>query len=862
MRRGILPILLAISLNVEGAEPRRVLLIHSFGQEFQPFITFSADFRSGLARKSHQPVDFFDVALAGARFESGEEGAFVDYLGGLFTGHRLDLVVPMGAPAVGFAQKYRARLFPETPMLLTSVDQRMVQSTLLTTNDAVIAVRHDPRRLVEAILQLMPGTTNVVMVFGNSPLERFWADAFMRESQLPTNHVGCESFSGLSFEQMKQRAAALPRGSVMLFGDVLIDADGIPQTGDEALVNLHAAANVPIFGIHDFQLGHGIVGGPLIPVHELAHQSASAAARILEGESPASFRPPPMEVSVPTYDWRELQRWNISENRLPEGSVVKYRQSTIWQRRGPLILSAALVLLLQAIWIVGLVLNLRRRRRAERLLRENKERMKLAAAAAKLGMWEWDLTSNKVWVETRFLEKIAPEQRGESDFSRFMRTVHPEDRDGVAQAVAKAINEDGNYDHQHRQVDPDGRIRWISARARVEFNAEHKPVKMRGVGMDITDRKLAEEQARETERQFLLIANATPVMIWTSGPDKLCTFINQAWLEFRGRPEEQELGNGWADGIHPEDLDDALKIYMESFDARQPFTMEYRLRRRDGQYRWILDHGVPRYDTQKSFLGYIGSCLDVTDRKEAEAAAQRSQQELAHLSRVSTLGELAGSLAHELNQPLGAILSNAEAAEALIAGNGHGQEAREALKAIIEQAARAREIIKGMRGMLKKDPEQMTRQDLNRIVKEVLAMVRSDLVFREVRSVMRLDAKLPAVNGHGVQLRQVLLNLVMNACDAMSQGPKDRRLMVIETRFVTPNEVEVSVCDTGPGFTEEMLQHAFEPFRTTKAHGLGLGLAICRSIINTHHGRFMVANNSGRGATLRFTLPAQNQTGL
>src|SRR5262249_29017581 len=156
--RGILAILLVISLNVEGGEPRRVLLIHSFGQQFEPFITFSCDFRSGLVRESRQAVEFFDVALAGARLESREEGAFVDYLGAPFAEHRLDLVVPMGAPAVAFAQKYRARLFPDTPMLLTSVDQRMVQSSKLTTNDAVIAVRHDPRLLVEAMLQLMPET--------------------------------------------------------------------------------------------------------------------------------------------------------------------------------------------------------------------------------------------------------------------------------------------------------------------------------------------------------------------------------------------------------------------------------------------------------------------------------------------------------------------------------------------------------------------------------------------------------------------------------------------------------------------------------------------------------------------------------
>lgn len=207
------------------AQPRRVLLIHSFGRDFEPFNTFSAEFRAGLARQSPQPVDFFDVALADARFDSREEGAFVDFLSALFAEHRLDLVVPMGAPAVGFAQKYRARLFPDTPMIMASVDQRMVQSSKLTTNDAVIAVRHDLAGLVQAMLRLMPETTNVVVVFGNSPLERFWSNEFMRESGLPTDHVRCESFSGLSFEQMKQRAAALPPGSVMLFGDLLVEGD-------------------------------------------------------------------------------------------------------------------------------------------------------------------------------------------------------------------------------------------------------------------------------------------------------------------------------------------------------------------------------------------------------------------------------------------------------------------------------------------------------------------------------------------------------------------------------------------------------------------------------------------------------------
>jgi PAS domain-containing protein len=464
MRRGLLAIvLLVISLNVEGGEPRRVLLIHPFGQEFQPYITFSGDFRSGLARESRQPVDFFDVALAGARFESGEEDAFVDYVGALFAGGRLDLVVPMGAPAVGFAQKYRARLFPDTPMLITCVDQRKVQSSMLTTNDAVIAVRHDPGQFIEAILQLMPDTTNVVMVFGSSPLERFWADAFMRESQLSANHAGCESFSGLSFKQMKQRAAALPRGSVMLFGDVLVDADGIPQTGDEALINLHAAAKAPIFGIHDFQLGHGIVGGPLVPVHELARQSASAAARILGGESPASFRPTPIGLSVPTYDWRELRRWNIGQERLPVGSVIKYRTPTTWERHRFAIVTGGSVLVIQAVLITALVLNLRRRRKAERSLRESDERMKLAANAAKLRLWEWDMPIDRVWVTGPLAELIGPADREQAQFAELFRSVHPDDSEAVSATLKKSMEAGGDFESVHRRLLPDGKIVWVAS---------------------------------------------------------------------------------------------------------------------------------------------------------------------------------------------------------------------------------------------------------------------------------------------------------------------------------------------------------------------------------------------------------------
>jgi two-component system, LuxR family, sensor kinase FixL len=315
--------------------------------------------------------------------------------------------------------------------------------------------------------------------------------------------------------------------------------------------------------------------------------------------------------------------------------------------------------------------------------------------------------------------------------------------------------------------------------------------------------------------------------------------------------------------VHPEDLANCRKIYHESFNGRLPFTMEYRLRRHGGKYRWISDRGVPRYDARNQFLGYVGSCVDVTERKEAEAEAQRSQQQLAHVSRVSTLGALAGSLAHELRQPLAAIVVSAEAAQRLMdSQHPNDEEIRDTLNDIAEQGRRAGEIIAEMRAMLKKDPGQMAAHNMNLIVKAALEMLRSDLMNSRVTPVLRLDPLLPLVYGHAVQLQQVVLNLVMNARDAMSEEPVDQRKLTIESKRLAGNEVEISVVDTGPGFSEEMFLNAFEPFRTTKAKGLGLGLAICRSIITAHGGRFVVANNGDKGAAIRFTLPVQNEIGL
>jgi len=839
---------------------QRVLIVHSFGSAAPPFTTHSIAFETELTEELGGEVDLDEVSLDHARYADAEtDEALVEYLRKRQARWQPDLVVPVGSPAGMFVEKYRQQLFPQTPILYLGMDRRRLGADALRNNAAFVGESFDGPGLVEDILQLAPDTTNIVCVIGASQVERYWTAAAQSDFERFTNRVSFTWLNNLSFDQMLERVRKLPPRSFIFFILLIRDAAGVTHDADEALSRISEVANAPVNGIFEDQLGLGIVGGRLYRAGFEGVEGGRMAVRILRGEAASNFPPEFVGPNGRQYDWRELHRWGIGEDRLPRGSVVKYRQPSLWQQHKYLIFGGLALVMTQSVLILGLLMNLNRRRRAEGSLRESEERMKLAATAAGLTMWDWDLTGNKPWGDQTH-RRMATGEEGDSDNDGFLRTVHPGDRESVEQALAKAIHGDGSYEHVHRQALADGKVRWIAARGRVEFGAEHKPVKMRGVVMDITALKLAEEQARESERGFLLIANSAPVLIWTSGPDKLCTFFNQPWLEFTGRTMEEELGNGWVEGVHPEDFTHCLKIYNESFDSRRPFAMEYRLRRHDGQFRWVLDQGVPRYDVQKRFLGYIGSCVDVTERREAEAEARRSHQELAHVNRVSTLGALTGSLAHELKQPLTAILSSAEAGRRFMEGpQKNDEEVRDALKDIAEQGQRAGRIIAGMRAMLKKDPGPMMPQDMNLVVKSVLEMAHSDLMGRRVALVLRLDPLLPIVNGRGIQLRQVILNLVMNACEAMSDEPGGGRKLTIESRRVAANEVEVSVADTGPGFPEDMMRNVFEPFRSTKAQGLGLGLAICQTIITAHGGRMVVANNGNRGATVAFTLLTRSE---
>ena len=417
------------------------------------------------------------------------------------------------------------------------------------------------------------------------------------------------------------------------------------------------------------------------------------------------------------------------------------------------------------------------------------------------------------------------------------------------------------------------------------------------------NRRLA--QVQESEARFRLMADTAPVMLWMSDAGGRCTFFSKPWLDFRGRTLQEEEGHGWTEGVHPEDREERLRTHFTALESRPEFRTEYRVRRHDGQYRWILDHGMPRHLADGRFVGYIGSAIDITEHREAqqllrqahdeleqrvdqrtaelraanrrlqremdqriaaEEQVQRHLAEMAHMARLSTMGEMVSGLAHELNQPLSAIANYARASLYRMRSAGAGrlepgdlEEVADALEQIAGQTDRAGQIIRHLRGFVRRADAEHAAVDINHLVRDIAVLLEVDARVHGARLRLRLDDSLPAVVADRVQIEQVIANLVRNAMEAMDEVPPGGREVTILTTCTAYRCVEVAVRDQGTGMQSEDVHRWFEPFYTTKPNGMGLGLSISRSIVEAHGGRLEALPNPQGGSIFRFRLPIGGQ---
>jgi two-component system, cell cycle sensor histidine kinase and response regulator CckA len=368
------------------------------------------------------------------------------------------------------------------------------------------------------------------------------------------------------------------------------------------------------------------------------------------------------------------------------------------------------------------------------------------------------------------------------------------------------------------------------------------------------EQQVAERTAelRESEDRFRTIANAAPVLIWLAGPDKLCTFFNRGWLEFTGRSLEQELGDGWVSGLHPDDSQHSYEIYGSSFDARRPFQMEYRLRRHDGEYRWVLDKGVPRFSSQGVFEGYIGSCIDITDLKQ-------SHDKMLAVQKLESLGVMAASVAHDFNNLLSGIFAETYLALSEMTPEAPGRENVERIGATATFAVEISNMLMASAGA-GIDANSNQPVDLSFLIEQTLQFMAVSISKQaEVRTSLAKD--LPPLRGNIAEVRQVVINLITNASEAL--GGKQGCITVTtekadldsdftaddSTNLPSGHYVRLKVSDTGCGMSADTRGKIFDRFFTTKSLGRGLGLAAVHTIVRSHGGAINVVSSPGAGTT-------------
>jgi PAS domain S-box-containing protein len=409
----------------------------------------------------------------------------------------------------------------------------------------------------------------------------------------------------------------------------------------------------------------------------------------------------------------------------------------------------------------------------------------------------------------------------------------------------------------------DGRVVTISSHAALVCDEKGRPRAMLATDNDITERKRMEAEVRRQQTELRATIDAIPGMVWSSAGDGRTVFFNRRWNEMGVSPGEGETDR-WRSIVHPEDRPLMEQAWREAIASGSSFENESRVRRTDGTYRWMHIGAAPVRDESGQVLRWYGVNTDIEARKQAEESLRRSTTELAHVSRMTALGELAASIAHEVTQPIAAIMTCGDAAlRWLRRPQPDIGEASESLTQMVRDAKRASDVIRQIRSMAQRREPSCTVLAINDLVLESIGLVRQELMERRIEVRRDFALSLPAIQGDRVQIQQVLINLVMNAVQAMADNVGRPRELWVSTAMFDPRHAHVRVRDSGPGISEENKSQIFDAFFTTKADGVGMGLSICRSIVEAHGGRIWIESPPGGGATVQFVLPVcEESTGV
>lgn len=721
-------LLVFVARDAGSTTPEGVLILHSNQRPTPGQVIIDDTLRAIVPRELKRPVQLFSEYLDDEWTSLQTYGlAEAGFLREKYAGRNISVIVADALPALRFATEFHDRMFPGVPIVYLAVARDRVDSAALPSGVVGVLEDHDPTPTLQLALRLHPDVRRLVLVRGAGELDRLWDKRMRGAVERLESGLQIEYLSGLSTADVLRRVGMLPKDAIVFTPGYFVDGAGEVSTPRTSVERVAQASAVPVYGAFDTQIGAGILGSYVSRFEDQAQQAGAIIVRLLNGVAPSEI-PPAMATRVPMVDWRQIRRWGVDERLLPSEITVRFLEPTMWDKYWREISLGSAIVLLQFGLIAALLIERRLRLRTASALEESQNEMNLAAHAARLSMWVWDVARDKMWATTQWRQRAGLPKNQPISFNDVLRAAHPADREELDRAVRKVLASGVELDVEYRVVGPDGETRWIAARGHAE--------------------------------------------------------------------------NG---------------------DARR----------------------------------LLGVTQDITARKTAELQAVTDRAALTHMTRVSMMGQLSASIAHQLNQPLAAILGNAEAARKMLGReNVDLVELRAICDDIVTEDNRAAEVIRRLGALYKRGEMKLAPLDLNDLVRETLELMRTELMTRHVVAVTDLMPSLPAIDGGRIQLQQVLLNLMLNAADAMGAVPQADRVLTIRTEAVG-GDVRVCVVDRGPGIAAEDLKNIFDAFWSTKVGGMGIGLAICHSIVAAHRGRLTALNNQAGGATFCAEVPVR-----
>src|SRR5262245_35776486 len=649
--------------------PRSVLYL----DENDPGLPFaqgiSAAFRAALNAGSAERIAVYSenldlVRSSGPRYEE----ILKTYLREKYRDRPIGVIATVGPAALTFMLRARPELWPDVPAIFASVDPETAAQAQIPVGVTGLVRRQTVRDSVSVARALMPNLKRIALVGDRLERQNFRRH-FEEEIPLLAAEVEIIDLTGLPMVELRKRVATLPEDTVIYFTTLTFDGDRPAFISRDALVSIAEVANRPIVVDLEPNVGHGGVGGLVADPDRIGSEAARLVLRILNGESAADIPVLAGNFVRPVFDWRELRRWNVSEHRLPAGSDVLFRQPGLWEQYKWYILAAAALVGIEAAFIVALLANRRR-------LQASEERISLAADAADLYCWDWEIPSDQVWTTGTGRNALDWRPSRPLTFEQVMERVHPDDRESMRQALQRSVEGRGDYEVDYRLVAPGVDTRWLAARGRCEFDRDGKPLRMRGVTIDITKRRQAEEALLASEQRVSLAADAANLRCWVHD-----LVTDQMWATQTGQnmlgwwPSRPLTFEQFMERVHPDDCQSVRRAVQRSREDRSDYEAEYRLVVPGVGTRWVAARGRCEFDCDGKPLRMRGVTIDITKRRQAEEAARELSGRLIN-AQEEERSRLARELHDDVTQRLALLAIDAGRGEQILSRAAGGTAMR------------------------------------------------------------------------------------------------------------------------------------------------------------------------------------------